>query len=321
MSNQHFNTAPILFLIFNRPDITKRVFEQIKKAKPERLYIAADGPRSFKDNEATLCKKTREVVSQVDWECDVKTLFRDENLGCKDAVSSAITWFFNNEPEGIILEDDCLPSDSFFYFCTTLLEKYRDDERIAHIAGSNFQDGKKIGNASYYFSDLYNIWGWASWRRVWKDYDVKLTLLDEFADSDYVKNAQIYSHYKSHWLESFQGTKSGKINTWDYQYMFANVINHRIAIVPNVNLISNIGFGEGATHTTEVNDFANIPVSEFTEITHPKYILPDLAADTHHMHKATWSPPTPPAKKKRFLSRIWKAIKKTLKSKNNLKGK
>jgi hypothetical protein len=175
----NYNVAPILFLVFNRPETTARVFEAIRNAKPSRLYIAADGPRDFIYNEYAVCAKTREIASRVDWDCDVETLFRAENLGCKAAVSSAISWFFSHEEEGIILEDDCLPCESFFYFTTILLEKYRHDERIAHIAGSNFQDGKKVGDGSYYFSDLYNIWGWATWKRVWKDYDAELRLLDE----------------------------------------------------------------------------------------------------------------------------------------------
>ena len=160
--------SAVLFVVFNRPDTTKRVFEAIRLAKPKRLYITTDGPRPNMPDDVQLCKQTREIVSVVDWDCEVKTLFREENAGCKNGVSAAINWFFDHEEEGIILEDDCLPANSFFKFCDTLLEKYRYDTRVRHITGCNLQFGKKWGDASYYFSNLTNGWGWASWRRAWR---------------------------------------------------------------------------------------------------------------------------------------------------------
>ena len=168
------NIAPVLFLIFNRPETTIQVFSAIKKAQPNRLYIAADGPRPEYPDEVNHCKIARTIATNVDWDCEVKTLFRDQNLGCRLAVSQAIDWFFEQEPEGIILEDDCLPNQSFFWFCKELLEKYRNETRIMHIGGTNFQFGKNRTNYSYYFSRYAHIWGWASWRREWKYYDEKL---------------------------------------------------------------------------------------------------------------------------------------------------
>jgi hypothetical protein len=165
-------------MIFRRPDFTSRVFEQIRNVRPARLYIAADGPRSGREGEQQLCIETRAIIEQIDWDCELKTLFREKNLGCKMAISSAIDWFFEQEEEGIILEDDCLPNQSFFRFCDTMLEKYRNDDRIRHISGCNLQHGKKWGTASYYFSNLTHAWGWANWRRVWKDYDRDLKLYD-----------------------------------------------------------------------------------------------------------------------------------------------
>ncbi len=159
--------TPILFLIFNRPDTTKRVFESISRVKPTKLYIAADGARKNKVGEVLLCQETRNIIELIDWECEIKTLFRTENLGCKIAVSSAIDWFFENEEQGIILEDDCLPHPSFFGYCETLLNYYKDDLRIGHIGGDNFQKGKKRGEGSYYFSQYYFIWGWAIWKLAW----------------------------------------------------------------------------------------------------------------------------------------------------------
>jgi len=153
-----YNTeTPILFLIFNRPSTTLHVFSQIRKMKPSRLYIAADGPR--RPEEKAVCEQVREMATAVDWDCLVFKLFRDENLGCARAISEAVSWFFDREPEGIVLEDDCLPADSFFGFCSAMLEKYRNDERIGHISGGNYQRGIVRGDGSYYFSTLTHVWG------------------------------------------------------------------------------------------------------------------------------------------------------------------
>ena len=166
--------SPILFLVFNRPDVTQRVFDAIRQARPPKLYIAADGPRKNKVGEVERCALVQEIVSQVDWPCEVSKLIRQENLGCKIAISSAIDWFFSKEPEGIILEDDCLPHPDFFPYCDELLERYRNNERVGMISGDNFQNGIKRGDGDYYFSQFCHIWGWASWARAWKKYDANL---------------------------------------------------------------------------------------------------------------------------------------------------
>ena len=172
-------TTPVLFLIFNRPDTTKQVFSAIQKARPPRLYVAADGPRSENPSEATSCELVRSIALNVDWECEVKTLFRDQNLGCRLAVSQAICRFLANEPEGIILEDDCLPSQSLFWFCQELLEHFRNDQRVGAICGfySNELDYKP--SASYFFSRYMRVWGWAGWRRSFEGYDSNLKNLKE----------------------------------------------------------------------------------------------------------------------------------------------
>lgn len=186
--------SPVLFTIFNRPDTTQLVFEKIREFKPSKLYIAADGPRADREGEDALCRETRGVIN-VDWDCEVQYLYRSENLGCKLGMSGAIKWFFENEPEGIVLEDDCLPGEDFFRFCDTLLEKYRDDTRVAHIAGTRMTLNDKFGDATYYFSKYTHIWGWASWRRVWKNYDENLTMKDSFVQQDLFK--YIYSKKRS----------------------------------------------------------------------------------------------------------------------------
>jgi len=242
-------TTPILFLVFNRPDTTKKVFEEIRKAKPSKLFIAADGPRNPEEKKKT--DAVRQYVKEnIDWPCKVKTLFRNKNLGCKYAVSGAIDWFFENVEQGIILEDDCLPSSSFFRFCQELLKKYKNDKRIMQISGTNVGGVSKI-EESYFFSKCFNAWGWATWRRAWKKYDVEMKDWKKVRFSkSFLKittGESLLNRFKSWRLSNL--TYLGNINTWDYQWGFACAINNGLCIVPKVNLITNMGFTETATHT------------------------------------------------------------------------
>jgi len=272
--------SAVLFVIFNRPDTTKRVFEAIRLAQPGRLYIAADGPRPDFAGDVERCKQTREIVSAIDWNCEVKTLFRDENAGCRHGVSAAITWFFEQEEEGIILEDDCLPANSFFKFCDVLLEKYRYDTRVRHITGCNLQFGKKWGNASYYFSNRTHVWGWASWKRVWNEYDLNLTRYDIREVKEQLKNIYDDDFVAEAWTDIFNELKAGRINSWAYPLDFCNFFNNGLVIIPNENLVSNIGFDTGATNTNQQNnDYADIPLNETDDITHPDFIIPQKEAD------------------------------------------
>jgi len=276
--------TPVLFLIFNRPELTFRVFDEIRKAKPEKLFIAADGPREGKEGESEKCEIARSVVNKIDWNCEVKTLFREKNLGCRDAVSSAITWFFDNVGEGIILEDDCLPDQSFFTFCQTLLEKYRDDERIMHIGGGNFQNGKHKTSASYYFSKYTHIWGWATWRRAWKKYDVRMSNLERVQKTERF-NSYILNNEHLYWIDIFTQTQKGKIDTWDYQWLYSVWENNGIAILPNENLVTNIGFNEDATHTKGDSPFANMKVTGIgNNLIHPEIIQRNIIADENYFN-------------------------------------
>lgn len=273
--------TPILFLIFNRPDTTQKVFEEIRKAKPEKLFVSADGPREGKPGENEKCLAVRDILKQVDWDCELTTNFRDKNLGCKKAVSLGIDWFFENVEEGIILEDDTLPHPTFFRFCEELLEKYRDDERIMMISGDNFQFGRKRTNYSYYFSKYAHIWGWASWRRTWKYYDVNMKLWPEIRDGKWLfdmlgdKNAVFY------WKNIFEKVYTNKIDTWDYQWNFACWVQNGLAILPNNNLISNIGFGADATRTKEKNDKrVNMKTCGMDfPLKHPSFMVRNVVAD------------------------------------------
>lgn len=264
-----FNT-PILFLIFNRPDTTFKVFKEIKKIKPSKLYIAADGVRQNKPDEKEKCEKTRQVIKEIDWGCDVKTLFRDKNLGCKIAVSSAITWFFENEEEGIILEDDCLPNQSFFQFCSEMLNYYRTNHEVMHIGGSNFIHNKFPVDKSYYFSRHNHIWGWATWKRAWTKYDVFIKDLPNFYEQRTINTVFNKNSAKYYWLYKFIKVYLKKIDTWDYQWSFAIWQNNGKSIIPSVNLIANIGFEEQATHSLKnIKNLANLVQYDITKISHP----------------------------------------------------
>jgi hypothetical protein len=289
-----FNT-PILFVIFNRPETTRKVFEQIKLLKPSRLYIAADGPRKNNETDKENCEQARSVINLVDWECKTVTLFRDENLGCGKAVSGAINWFFKQEEEGIILEDDCFPDSSFFHFCRTLLEYYRNDERIMHIGGANFQRGNKRGTASYYFSANVHVWGWATWKRAWKKYDFDVSDVEDFISKNKIQKYYSDTVIRDYWQAIFRNMKQHKIDTWDYQWLYSVWNNGGLAIIPQVNLISNIGFGGDATHTNADNEWANMITYSVGEITHPIEVVQNTDADlytfySHYMPPAEAKP-------------------------------
>lgn len=242
-------TTPILFIIFNRPEETERVFEAIRSIRPERLFIAADGPRFSRTGEEDLVAAARQLVlNNIDWPCEVKTLLRSENLGCKLAVSSALGWFFENVPAGIILEDDCLPDPSFFQFCADLLERYRDDERIFMISGDNFLPASRRPESSYYFSRLPHIWGWATWRRAWKKYDVTMSSLPESIKNKSLDRIWPDKRIRNYWLNKFIEVRKNLIDTWDYQWSYAIWKNQGLSLAPTRNLVSNIGFKSG-THT------------------------------------------------------------------------
>lgn len=275
--------AAVLFLVFNRPDVTEKVLDAIRIAKPPRLYIAADGPRSNKPDEAIACSAVRRMVTEgVDWPCTVQTLFRQQNLGCRQAVSTAIDWFFEQEEAGIILEDDCLPHPTFFSYCEELLNHYRDDTRVMHINGSNIMRGwLHDHDYSYYFSHHSAIWGWASWRRAWQHYDVNTFLLPEIQNKNYFWKRFFNSLEARMLLRPLWATHNNQLDTWDYQWSFALLIQSGLSIMPSVNLISNIGFGGEATHTFNTSHpWANLPTEEMGQpLRHPAFVLRDAVSD------------------------------------------
>ena len=301
--NNKSSDFSVLFLIFNRPDTTELVFEAIRNAKPKRLFVAADGPRSNIKGDVENCEKARAVVARIDWDCELHTLFRDANLGCRTAVSSAISWFFENVEEGIILEDDCLPDESFFPYCLELLEKYRHDERIMHIGGHNFQFGERIGPASYYFSQFCHIWGWASWRRVWALYHADIPDYPVFSSQDGFEKVFRHSDMRKYYSVMFEKIYQNKLNTWDLQLLYAILKNNGLCIIPNENLVENIGFTGSGTHTA-YDEFgfikkmavgkiyhkltANAKNKTKFPLVHPGFMLPEYQADRRYFRNIAY---------------------------------
>lgn len=211
-------STPVAFFIFNRPDKTRAVFESIRKIQPKKLLVVADGPRF--SEEIIKCDQARSVIEQVDWDCDVLTNLSDKNLGCKYRISSGLDWVFSEVEEAIILEDDCVPALSFFDFCQDMLKYYRYDERVMHIAGNNFQSGKSRTDYSYYFSKYTHIWGWASWRRAWKFYDVDMHTWPECKKLKLICSVFDSRDEQQYWTEIFDSVYEGRIDTWDYQWYY-----------------------------------------------------------------------------------------------------
>lgn len=244
--------SPILFLVFNRPEPTTQVFDAIRQARPPRLYVAADGPRPDRPGEKHRSEKVRKIATSVDWPCEVRTLFREQNLGCKLAVSGGITWFFEHENEGVILEDDVLPDPSFFPFCDQLLERYRNDPKIMMISGSYFHGRRAGSEASYFFSRYTHIWGWATWRRAWKHYDPDMNQWPRLRETDFLRRAcDGDQDCAAHWRLIFDSVHDGMIDTWDYQWLFTSFHELGLSVLPTKNLTRNIGFTRDATHTTD----------------------------------------------------------------------
>lgn len=272
---------PVALLIFKRPDTTAKVFETIRQAQPPKLLIVADGPRLDRPGEAERCMATRAVVENVDWDCEVIRNYSDVNLGCGIRPATGITWVFEQVEEAIILEDDCLPHPTFFQFCDELLERYRDDERIMLISGTNHFKEWKPSVQSYHFSQLSATWGWASWRRAWKFFDYEIKLFPEAVEAQFLKNVFSDSKQRLHWENHFRNVCADDNKSyWDYQWLFTRWIQSGLGIFPSVNLISNIGIGADATHTFEEDHTTNLETKalEFP-LKHPPFIVRDNELD------------------------------------------
>ncbi len=274
-------TAPVAFLIFNRPDTTKKVFEEIRKAEPERLFVIADGPRENVKIDNELCKITREITENIDWDCKVTRDYAIKNYGLRKRVANGLTHMFDSVDEAIILEDDCVPHQSFFPFCQELLERYREEDKVMMISGNNFFSELKNKGYSYYFSSFNHIWGWATWKRAWGLYDDGMNDWNDLKEGDFLNNILQDDASVKYYRTIFQEVYEGKINSWAYRWLYSMLKKDGLSIVPSKNLVTNIGFGSKATNTkSKSRRTANITAEEIEfPLIHPPKTERDLEAD------------------------------------------
>jgi hypothetical protein len=274
--------TPVAFIIFNRPETTRRVLAELRRVRPPMLLVIADGPRSNRSGEADRCALARAVVDEVDWPCEVLRNFSSHNLGCRNRVASGLDWVFDQVPEAIILEDDCVPEPTFFRFCEELLVRYRDDERIGHIGGASFQFGRRRTPDSYYFSRYAHVWGWATWRRAWAHYQRDAGGWPEFEKGNWLEGLLPTQAARRFWRRKFEAVYRGRIDTWDFQWVLACWRQGMLSVVPEVNLVKNVGFGADATHTRRDSVLSRMGTEPLSfPLRHPGVMQPHAGADSY----------------------------------------
>jgi hypothetical protein len=277
----------VVFMIYRRPELTAKVFSRIADARPQKLFVIADGPKRGDAGDSEKVERTRKIVENVDWPCEVLRNYSDVNLGCRKRVSSGLDWVFSQVEEAIILEDDCLPDPSFFPYCCELLGRYRNDERIMHVSGDNFQNGIKRTPYSYYFSKIPHCWGWATWRRAWRHYDVDMKQWPVFKESEAFHQICPGDKERECWAKIFADTYNGLVDTWDCAWTLSVWFNSGLAILPEINLVSNIGHGLDSTHTKDSKSpVASLATEQMGTIEHPPFVVRDLDADEFTFFKS-----------------------------------
>ncbi|WP_017296824.1 hypothetical protein [Nodosilinea nodulosa] len=304
-------STPVVFIIFRRPDVTAKVFEQIRLAQPKKLFIVADGPRN--EAEILLCEKTRAITESIDWPCEVIRDYSKQNLGCRKRVVSGLSSAFESIDSAIILEDDCLPNKDFFTFCQMLLNHYQNDERVWMISGNNFQNGKTRGDGSYYFSRYPHCWGWATWKRAWKNYQDNIVKWPEFRDSGLLESVFENPKEINYWINVFDNLLSkGKPDSWAYRWAYACWSNSGLTILPNQNLVTNLGFGQESTNTTDYSKLlAYLPTGVAEVIHHPSFVVRHAEADAYTAKTVFLPSSTNPniVKLKKMIKTILKKLK------------
>ncbi|QDT00689.1 glycosyltransferase family protein [Adhaeretor mobilis] len=273
-------STPIVMLVFNRPDLTSRVLNEIARQRPRTLLVCCDGPRQDVASDAANVAATRALFDKIDWPCELLTQFNDENLGCQYGVAGGLNWAFQHVERAVILEDDCLPHSTFFNYCQSLLDQYEDDQRIMAISGDNFQEAQQRTPYSYYFSKYMHCWGWATWRRAWEKMDLNLDAWPAFRDSGGVETIADSPAEAWYWRQIFERQQRAEIDSWAFSYQFTCWLEHGLTILPEKNLISNIGFGERSTHTANPDHHhANLPTFPIGELRHPPRVHRHREAD------------------------------------------
>lgn len=272
--------VPIAFVIFNRPGPTKISFQQIRSARPTKLFLISDAARANRPQEAKLVQECRHIAEQVDWPCEVTKIYADQNMSCGRRISSGITEAMTHVERLIILEDDCVASPSFFPYCDALLDRYQDDERVMAITGNNFQMGAQRTSASYYFSKYPHCWGWATWRRAWQHFRLDIPDWPRFRDAGHLAAFCSGNREINYWTNIFDRVHAGSSDSWAYPWTLCCWMHHGLTALPSVNLVSNIGFGEDATHTKKTIPMAGLPAGTLDTIVHPAAVARHFAADS-----------------------------------------
>lgn len=278
---------PVLLVVYNRADTAEKVLDAIAEVKPERFFIASNAPNPDKPGDAEKVAAVRSMVKEkITWPCKTEWLLRTDHLSAGRSLSSSMIWFFKAVEEGIVFEDDTLPAKSFFTYCKELLAYYRNDESVKMIGGNNFQNGKMRGDGSYYFSNFIHSWGYASWWRAWKDFDLEMENINDRVFSQLLDKRFTKKDEKKYWWNVYYNLRAGNYNTWDFQFLFTMWLQNGKCIVPNQNLVSNIGFGNNATHTVNADDpLSNLPLGEMKMIYHPSVKDIDTEADRYFLKK------------------------------------
>jgi hypothetical protein len=266
--------TPVALIIFNRPAVTARVLEAIAKVRPQRLFVIADGPREGHPTDAVRCAETRQLLAKIDWDCQVRPHFSEVNLGCKRRPETGLDWLFEQVPEAIILEDDCLPSTTFFGYCESLLAHYRDDRRVMMIGGFNPLGSIGGGAESYCHSMLGSTWGWATWRRAWLLHDPWLTSWPEVVATRLIDRLFPDSVQTRYWYDVFARILDGRLaDAWDYQWLLSCWLQSGYRLLPAVSMIANLGFGDEATHTFGKAPFREVPGEMIEPLVHPRHLV------------------------------------------------
>ncbi|MDE0863624.1 MAG: glycosyltransferase family 2 protein [Rubripirellula sp.] len=275
--------TPVALFVFRRPDVTAQVFKAISIAKPRQLFIICDGARAHKAGEADLVSQTRDVVADVDWPCQVERRYLDDNVGCATCVSSGLDWVFSQVEHAIILEDDCVPNQSFFPFCSELLAKYESEPDVMAISGDHFYGDQTFGDGSYFFTKHFHCWGWATWRRAWKSYDHEMKGYERFA-RDVLPDLCVSERERRYLSSGFEDIHHGRTDSWAIRFMYAVMNAKGLCIQPNQNLVANLGDGQDGTHCSgdadaRSNWMFNIPTKSLLHVAHPKEISRSIDAE------------------------------------------
>lgn len=302
--------APVLLIAFNRPNTTKKVFDAIKRARPTKFYVAADAPRIRNKEDIQNCSLVKNIVRDVDWDCDVHYRFAEKNQGCGPGPYNAINWAFKNEDRLIILEDDCVPVLSFFQYCNEVLERYKNDTRIWFVSGNQYNEEAVKTPHSYFFSRYGHSWGWATWKRCWDFMDMSLAKYKLIIEQDLYKSSFRTTEeaiFFQNVIDKIYHNELLRNHIWDFQFGFVISSNGGLSIVPSKNLVTNIGY-EG-THSSNKTVFHDRPADETYSIkSHPDFVLPDVNYDTWHFQHHWNRQPT-----NNYYRRIIKIPRKILK--------